>query len=232
MYMPDIRENVRAVRETIAEAADRSGRRAEDITLVGVTKTVDIGPMFEMIGCGVTDIGENRPQEIVRKYPSFAQTPLNWHMIGYLQKNKIKYILNKVYLIHSVDSLGLAAEIDRLSIKINRITDILIEVNIAGEATKSGMEPDKCAELARSCSDLPNIRVRGFMTMAPYIPETDKLRLYFKRMHELFVDIVEKCGNNGFIDTLSMGMTNDYALAVEEGATMVRVGTAIFGARA
>jgi len=228
--MPDIKENVRAVRETIAEAADRSGRRASDITLVGVTKTADIGPMREMIGCGVADVGENRPQEIVRKYPEFIQTPLNWHMIGNLQKNKIKYILDKVCLIHSVDSIGLAAEIDRLSIKINKITDILIEINIAGEETKSGADPDKCIDLVQSCSDLTHVKVRGLMTMAPYIDETDKLRLYFKRMNELFIDIRKKCGNNGIIDTLSMGMTNDYAIAIEEGATMVRVGTAIFGA--
>jgi len=161
-----------------------------------------------------------------------VQTPLNWHMIGNLQKNKVKYIVDKVCLIHSVDSLGLAAEISRLSLKAGKTADILIEVNIAGEETKGGVAPESCHELIRSCLNLANVRVRGLMTMAPHIPDTAKLRLYFKRMYELYVDIRDKCGNNGFIDTLSMGMTNDYALAVEEGATMVRVGTAIFGAKA
>ena len=229
--MVDIKENVRVVNETIAEAADRSGRRASEITLVGVTKTVDVGPMREMIGCGVADVGENRPQEIARKYPEFTQTPLNWHMIGHLQKNKVKYILDKVCLIHSVDDIGLAAEINRLSLKLNKKADVLIEINIAGEETKGGVQPEKCLELIKSCSGLSHVNIKGLMTMAPYILETDKLRLYFKRMYELFVDIRIKCGNNGFVDTLSMGMTNDYAIAIEEGATMVRVGTAIFGAR-
>ena len=227
--MADIRENIRIINERIAAAAERSGRAAADVTLVGVTKTVDVGPMREMIACGVTDIGENRPQEIVRKHPSFDNDNLKWHMIGNLQRNKVKYIIDKTALIHSVDSAGLAAEIDRLSAKYAKLTDILIEINIAGEETKSGVAPADCAELIKRASDLPYICVRGLMTMAPFISDTDKLRNYFKRMYELFIDMRERCDNNGHIGVLSMGMTNDYEAAVEEGATMVRIGTGIFG---
>ena len=232
--MTDICDNVRIVRERIAEAAARSGRNACDVRLVGVTKTVGVARINEMLACGVKDIGENRAQEMTSKYPELADENLNWHMIGSLQKNKVKFVVDKVFLIHSVDSYGLAAEIDRISIKAQKISDILIEVNVAGEASKSGVAPGSCAELIKSISQLEHINVKGLMTVAPYAEKPEKTRVYFKKMYELYVDILEKCVNVVIADdfnVLSMGMTNDYAVAVEEGSTMVRVGSGIFGAR-
>ena len=229
--MHQIEKNVREVRERIAEAAARSGRDASAVTLIGVTKTAEIDAMRAMIGCGVNDIGENRAQEIVRKFPEINRPGVNWHMIGSLQKNKVKYIAGMTRLIQSVDSYGLAVEIGRVSNKNGARADILIEVNIAGEDTKGGVTPKDCPALVKSCAELQGVRVRGLMTMAPFISDADKIRGYFRKMRELYVDIREKCGNIGIIDTLSMGMTNDYTIAVEEGATMVRIGTAIFGSR-
>jgi len=232
--MPTINENIRVVRERIAEAAERSGRTAGDITLIGVTKTVGPEPMREMIACGVTDIGENRAQEIVSKYPLFPQNGLNWHMIGHLQRNKVKYIVDKVCLIHSVDNMPLAAEIDRLYGKLTKRADILIEINIAGEDTKNGVAPGDCAELLKNLAELSFVRLRGLMTIAPYTEKPEETRDFFKKMCDLYVDICKNCVNNvsiGDFTVLSMGMTNDYAVAIEEGSNMVRIGTGIFGAR-
>jgi len=230
----NINENIRVIRGRIAEAADKSGRRGSDITLVGVTKTIDVQYIKEMISCGVAEIGENRAQEITAKYPRLSEYDLNWHMIGYLQKNKVKYIADKVNLIQSVDSLPLAEEIDKAYGKLSKMANVLIEINIAGEDTKNGVKPESCAELLKNLAELSNIKVRGLMTIAPYAENPQNIRNFFKKMYELYVDIREKYVNVVIADdfgVLSMGMTNDYSVAIEEGSTMVRIGTGIFGER-
>ena len=229
--MSCIKNNILSINAKIGEAAERSGRSAEAVTLIGVTKTVGTEQMREMIECGVYNIGENRVQEIVAKYPHFEDGRLRWHMIGHLQKNKVRPVVERGCLIQSVDSLSLASEINRVSESLSKVTDILIEVNIAGEDTKYGIEPEKTLEIVKNLAQFNNIKVRGLMAMAPFIENQKKIRYCFKKMYEIFVDIREKNVNNVFIEVLSMGMTNDYLIAVEEGSSMVRVGTGIFGER-
>ena len=229
-----IKESIRAIRERIAEAADRSGRSSTEVTLIGVTKTVGVPEMREMIRNGVTHIGENRAQEIVSKYPQLTDDGLCWHMIGTMQKNKVRHIADKVNLIQSVDGVSLAMEIDKAGKRLNKRVPVLVEVNIAGEETKGGVKPEDAAELVKRIAELSNVEARGLMTIAPYTGDPQNLRRYFQRMRELFVDIKDYYDN--VVDTdvfgvLSMGMTNDYAVAVEEGSTMVRIGTGIFGER-
>jgi len=228
--MLSINENIRIIRENIAQAAERFGKSADSVTLIGVTKTIDTDRIQEMINCGVTDIGENRVQEIIQKY-HVIENQANLHMIGHLQRNKVRQIIDKVNLIHSVDNLPLAVEINKFSEKLLKTTDILIELNIAGEATKEGIEPEKLTELIKNISVLKNIKIKGIMTIAPFTENPEDIRKYFKKMYELFIDIREKSIDNVSVDVLSMGMTNDYTVAIEEGSTMVRIGTGIFGYR-
>ena len=229
--MPTIADNINTIRSNIAEAAGRSGRSPGDITLIGVTKTVDIPKIRAMIECGVTDIGENKVQELSLKHSEINNHNISWHMLGHVQSNKIRQVVSLGCMIHSVESLASAEAIGIASERLSTTTDILIEINIAGEETKYGIRPDQAAEFIKTAAEYKNVRVRGLMTIAPFIDETDKIRSYFKKMHELYIDIREKCVNNVSIDILSMGMTNDYQIAVEEGSNMVRIGTGIFGAR-
>ena len=227
--MGTVTENLKIVENKISAAAEKSGRKRSDVLLVAVTKTHPPKMINEEIKAGVTDIGENKPQEIRDKYDDVLK--VNWHMIGHLQTNKVKYVVGKCVLIHSVDSVKLAEEIDRQARKIGIVQDILIEVNISGEETKSGINPEKIYEMLDIIKDFQNIRVRGLMTIAPKTDNSITSKLHFDNIHKLFVDIRQKKYDNISMDYLSMGMSGDYEQAIECGANIVRVGSAIFGAR-
>jgi len=226
-----IEENLARVRENIAEAALRSGRAPSDVKLIGVTKTIEVGRIRELLALGVADLGENRPQELAEKYRALGEGP-RWHMIGHLQTNKVKLIIDKTVLIHSVDSLRLAEEINRRAAEAGITKDILVEINIASEPSKYGVKPENAKEFVGMLNELKNLNVRGLMCIAPNVDEPGNNRIYFAKMRQIFIDIKNMYGHNTDIWDLSMGMTNDYGIAVEEGATMVRIGTGIFGSRA
>ena len=225
-----LRENLQEVEERIQEACRRAGRDRSEVTLVAVSKTKPVSMLKEAYDLGVRVFGENKVQEIREKYEALPKD-IEWHMIGHLQTNKVKYIADKVSLIHSVDSLRLAETIEKEAVKHNRIVDILIEVNVAEEESKFGIKTSEVLALAENVVQLPHIRLRGLMTIAPFVENPEKNRAIFANLHKLYVDIKEKNIDNGTVSILSMGMTNDYEVAIEEGATMVRVGTGIFGAR-
>lgn len=223
-------DNYDSVLERVKAAAKRSGRDADSITLVAVSKTKPLSDIEELIKHGVKEFGENKVQELDDKYETVS-TPVNWHLIGHLQTNKVKYIVDKVALIHSVDSLKLGEEISKRCAAAGRVMDILVEVNMAGEESKSGVSPENAKQLCRELSALSNICIKGLMTVAPYDPVPENNRVYFKQMKKLFDDIKAENYPNTDMQHLSMGMTNDYEVAVEEGADIVRIGTGIFGAR-
>ncbi len=224
-----IKENLDIIEGNISSAAQKSGRRREDVLLLAVSKTVDIARMEEAKALGLIDMGENKPQEINRKF--YEIEGIRWHQIGHLQTNKVKYVIDKVCLIHSVDSLKLAEEINKRAAAKEITMDILIEVNISGEEAKHGIHPDEAENLALQISRLPNVRVKGLMTVAPFVDDPEDNRKYFRQMKKLFVDIESKNYDNIDMEYLSIGMTNDYIVAVEEGANIVRIGTGLFGAR-
>ncbi len=224
-----IRENLLEVERRITAAAERSGRKREDITLIAVTKTHPADMMNEAIQCGVTDIGENKPQEVRDKFCDVL--PAKWHLIGHLQTNKVKYVIDKVCLIHSVDSIKLMDEIERQAEKHNLVMDILIQVNISGEETKSGVSRDEVEELLVYAGKLNRVKVKGLMTVAPKTDNSVTNILHFDNIRQLFIDIKQKTYDNVNMQYLSMGMSGDYETAIECGANMVRVGSAIFGQR-
>lgn len=224
-----IKENLDLINEKIKAAAEKSGRKREDVLLLAVSKTVDVPRIKEAVNLGLVDLGENKPQEINWKYYEIKN--VKWHQIGHLQTNKVKYIIDKVCLIHSVDSLKLAEEISKRAKAKNITMDILVEINIAGEEAKSGVPLDEAEALAVEISKLDNVIVKGLMTVAPFVENPEDNREYFKQIRNLFVDIRDKNYNNIDMKYLSMGMTNDYEIAVEEGANIVRIGTGLFGAR-
>ena len=225
-----IKENLAKVEQRICAAAERAGRKREEITLIAVTKTRTAEEINEAIACGITDIGENKPQEVRDKFADV--TPgAKWHMIGHLQTNKIKYIIDRVCMIHSVDSTRLMDEIDRHAAKHGIIMDILIQVNISGEETKQGCSPEELENILLHAGNLNNIRVKGLMTIAPKTDNNVTNSLHFDNIRKIFVDISHKKYDNVIMEYLSMGMSGDYETAIECGATMVRVGTAIFGER-
>ena len=225
-----IAEQLQTVRNEITEACKRSGRNPEEVTLIAVSKTKPVSMIEEAIQAGQTVFGENKVQELCSKYEVLPKN-LTWHLIGHLQRNKVKYIADKAALIHSVDSLRLAETIDQEGKKHNRVIPVLIEVNVAEEDTKFGVTVEETLPLIEEISKLSNIQVKGLMTIAPYVDNPEENRPVFRRLKQLSVDIDSKNMNNVYMDILSMGMTNDYQVAVEEGATMVRVGTGIFGER-
>ena len=229
--MENIRENIESIRKRIADAAKRAGRDADDIKLIAVTKTVDVDKVEEAIAAGALDAGENKPQELARKYEVLGDK-IRWHQIGSLQTNKVKYIIDKVCMIHSLDREGLAEEIDKRASKIGRVIDCLVQVNISGEESKHGMSREEVEPFVRLVAEkYPNIKIKGLMTMAPFDAERDEIRKVFRDLKELSDEINNMNIGNVEMRELSMGMTNDFEIAVEEGATMVRVGTAIFGKR-
>lgn len=225
-----VKENLSYVEEQIAKACKTAGRNREEVTLIAVSKTKPVSLIDEAIDYGIREFGENKVQEIMDKYDA-VKTPVNWHMIGHLQRNKVKYIVDKVCLIHSVDSYRLAETIDKEASKKGVICDILIEVNIAKEDTKYGVMENEVVPLIEQISKLSNIRIKGLMTIAPFVENSEKNRVHFRNLRNLYVDIKTKNIDNVDMKILSMGMTNDYEVAIEEGATMVRVGTGIFGER-
>lgn len=218
------------VENNILDACERSGRNPEEVTLIAVSKTKPVEMLQEVYNEGIRDFGENYVQELADKIEIMPKD-IRWHMIGHLQRNKVKYLVGKVACIHSVDSLRLAEVINERSIKLGVVTEIMAEVNIAGEESKFGFTRDEVFDFAEKVSTMEGVKLVGLMTSAPYVNNPEENRQYFREMKSLSVDINEKNINNINITELSMGMTNDYIVAVEEGATHVRVGTAIFGAR-
>ena len=225
-----LKENLKTVEEHVQEACKRAGRSREEVTLIAVSKTKPLEMLQEIYGEGVRDFGENKVQELSDKHDVLPQD-IHWHMIGHLQRNKVKYIVDKVYLIHSVDSLRLAEEISREAVKKQVEVNILIEVNVAQEESKFGTTVEETATLIREIATLPGIHIRGLMTIAPFVEDPEENRGYFQKLRQLAVDIGNKNIDNISMNILSMGMTGDYMVATQEGATIVRVGTGIFGER-
>ena len=225
-----INENISKVRENIVKSCEKAGRNPEEVTLIAVSKTKPVSAIEEALLSGTLDYGENKVQELCDKYDVLPKN-IRWHMIGHLQRNKVKYLVGKTYLVHSVDSLRLAEQIEKGFAKHNQVCDILVEVNIAQEESKFGINAKETEELIRKIAKFEHVRIKGLMTIAPYTEDPESNRDYFREIKKLSVDIRDKNIDNVSMDVLSMGMTGDYMVAVEEGATMVRVGTGIFGER-
>lgn len=228
--MSGIALNLNQVRGKIFDAITNAKRKPEDVTLIAVSKTKPVSMLMEAYEEGCRDFGENKVQEILEKYDSMP-SDARFHMIGHLQRNKVKYIIDKVVMIHSVDSLRLAEEISKEAVKKQVEMDILIEVNIAEEDTKFGIRGEEAIELIKAIASLPSIHIKGLMTIAPYVEKPEENRIHFAKLRQLAVDIMHENIDNVKVDILSMGMTGDYQVAIEEGATHVRVGTGIFGGR-
>ncbi len=225
-----INENYEKVLNTINDVCKKCNRLTDDVSLIAVSKTKPVSALFEAYEAGARDFGENKVQELVDKYDKLPPD-IRWHMIGHLQTNKVKYIADKVYMIHSVDSVKLAEEISKQAVKAKRIIPVLIEVNIAGEDSKFGIAKDECIDFIQSVNQLPGIAVKGLMTVPPFVENAEDNRQYFKALKQLSVDIMQKNIDNVCMDFLSMGMSGDYTVAIEEGANIIRVGTSIFGER-
>ena len=225
-----ITENLEQVRKNIDEACRMAGRDPKEVTLIAVSKTKPVSMLKEAYDAGARCFGENKVQEIMDKHPQLPED-IQWHMIGHLQRNKVKYIVDKVSMIHSVDSLCLAQTIEQEAAKHNVCVPVLLEVNVAQEESKFGLKMDEVLPLIETIADFPHIKVQGLMTIAPYVENAEDNRDFFRQVKKLSVDIEAKNINNVSMSVLSMGMTGDYQVAVQEGATMVRVGTGIFGER-
>lgn len=223
-------ENLQQVEKRIQQACKRVDRDRKEVTLIAVSKTKPTSMIDEIYEEGIRDFGENKVQELTEKYEQLP-TDIHWHMIGHLQRNKVKYIIDKTKLIHSVDSLRLAETIQQEASKKGIKVDVLVEVNVAQEESKFGLKMEEVLPFIEKISTFPNICVKGLMTIAPYVENPEENRLIFRSLRKLFIDINAKNIDNVYMSVLSMGMTNDYEVAVEEGATMVRVGTGIFGER-
>ncbi|MBQ4630656.1 MAG: YggS family pyridoxal phosphate-dependent enzyme [Clostridia bacterium] len=221
-----IKDNLSVIRKNIKTACEKTGRNPDEVLVLAVTKTRSADEINEAISLGITDIGENRVQELMSKYDDVDKN-VRWHIIGHLQSNKVKYIADKVSMIHSVESLKLATEIDRQCEKIGKVMDILIEVN-SGEENKDGVNPDEVFSLIENIIALKHVRIRGLMTMAPLGAPENVLREVFSALKKLSVDISNKKYDNVSMEYLSMGMSDDYAIAVEEGSTVIRPGRSLF----
>ncbi len=225
-----LKENLTNVEENIQKACDKAGRDRSEVTLIAVSKTKPVEMLKEIYDEGIREFGENKVQEMCEKM-ELLPDDIKWNMIGHLQTNKVKYIIGKTSLIHSVDSLKLAEEIQKQAVKHDVIADILVEVNIANEESKFGISKDETIQLVKDIAKLDHLRIKGLMTIAPFVENPEDNRLYFREIKQLSVDINNQNIDNVSMDILSMGMTGDYMVAIEEGATMVRVGTGIFGER-
>ena len=223
-------ENYKEVEKRVEEACKRAGRKREEVTLIAVSKTKPVSMIEELLPLNVRDFGENKVQELTAK-AEILPSALHWHMIGHLQRNKVKYIVDKACIIHSVDSLRLAEEISKAAQKKQVTAKILIEVNVAEEESKFGVRTSELLPLIEAISLRPNIAIKGLMTIAPYVENPEENRWIFQKLKNLSIDIKGKNFDNVTMDVLSMGMTGDYEVAIEEGATHVRVGTGIFGER-
>ena len=223
-------ENYNMIKKQVEECARACGRNPDDITLIAVSKTKPLSDIEELIPIGVKDFGENKVQELCNKYENVSK-PVNFHLIGHLQTNKVKYVVDKACMIHSVDSIKLAKEIQKEAAKKNIISQILIEVNVAEEDSKFGLHVEEVIPFVEQVAVYPNVHINGLMTIAPFVENAEENRHYFRILKQLSLDITSKNIDNISMNVLSMGMTNDYKVAIEEGATMLRVGTAIFGER-
>lgn len=226
-----VTENLKTVEQKIKEACARSGRKREDVTLIAVSKTKPVEMIQEAMTSGICVFGENKVQEMIEKQNILNDPSLQWHMIGHLQRNKVRQLAGRTARIHSVDSIRLAEQIESEFAKADTPGHILVEVNMAREETKFGIMPEDTENFIRQISGFSHIRVRGLMTIAPYVENPEENRIYFRNLHKLLVDINQKNIDNISMDELSMGMTGDYEVAIEEGATFIRVGTGIFGNR-
>lgn len=225
-----VTENLAEVRERMEAACRRAGRKSEEVTLIAVSKTKPVSLLEEAYAAGARDFGENKVQEILFKHPQMPED-VRFHMIGHLQTNKVSQVIDKAVLIHSVDSVHLAEKIEKEAAKRNMTADILLEVNAAREESKFGLFLEEVIPALESIRNFPHIRVKGLMTIAPNVENAEENRKYFKKLYQLYVDIKSKNIDNGTMSVLSMGMTGDFEVAIEEGATMIRVGTGIFGSR-
>ena len=225
-----IKENIDRVEQNIKAACAACGRETGEVKLIAVSKTKPVPMLEEAYANGCRDFGENKVQELVDKYEIMPKD-IRWHMIGHLQRNKVKYIVDKVFLIHSVDSLRLAQEIEKEAAKKGGSVNVLVEVNVAGEESKFGATAQEAVSLVEQIAQLPHVRVKGLMTIAPYVEDSEENRRYFAKLKQIYVDIIHKNIDNVFMEELSMGMTGDYEVAITEGATYIRVGTGIFGER-
>lgn len=229
--MGSIKDNLSEIKSKIDKAAKKVNRQSEEITLLAVTKTVDVDLVNEAMNEGITSVGENKPQELARKYDIIGDK-LNWHLIGTLQTNKVKYIIDKVCMIHSLDRIALCEEIQKRAEQINREIDCLVQVNISEEESKHGLDKEEVVGFVKEVSEkYKNIKIKGLMTMAPFVEDENEIRGVFKGLKDLSTRIKELNIPNVGMDVLSMGMSHDYEIAIEEGATIVRVGTSIFGER-
>ncbi len=229
--MGDIGSRVKTIKDRVRRAAEKSGRSIEDITVIAVSKLREPEEIEEVISAGIADLGENKVQELELKYDKVL-SPVRWHLIGHLQRNKVKYIIDKVALIHSLDSLRLAKEIDKRAEQAGVVAEVLVQVNAAGEESKFGVSSEDAARLIdkvlAACS---NVRIRGLMQIAPYSEDLEDVRPYFRELKQLYDELSRISHPNLKFDYLSMGMSGDFELAIEEGANMVRIGSAIFGDR-
>ena len=228
--MNTIRDHLNEVRENIQKACEKAGRSPQEVTLIAVSKTKPLLMLEEAYEAGARDFGENKVQEILEKHPKMPEDA-RFHMIGHLQRNKVKQVLPHAVLIHSVDSYRLAEQISQEAGKLGITAKILLEVNVAKEESKFGMMPEDVEEMAGQIAALPHLQIEGLMTIAPFVDDPEKNRPVFRKLYQLSVDIKKKNIDNVNMGVLSMGMTGDYQVAVEEGSTMIRVGTGIFGAR-
>lgn len=223
-------ENLNEVKSRMRKACAAAGRDENEVTLIAVSKTKPAEMLKEAYDAGVRDFGENKVQEILEKSPQLP-SDIRWHMIGHLQKNKVRQVIDKVVMIHSVDSVALAEQIEKEAAKRELDIDILLEVNVAGEESKFGFAPEEVEEAIRAISVLPHVHIKGLMTIAPFVENSEENRDVFKKLYQLNVDMKSKNIDNVNMTVLSMGMTGDYEVAIEEGAGMIRVGTGIFGVR-
>lgn len=228
--MVDVIKNLQVIKKRVAESAMKTNRKLDDIKIIAVTKNVEVERILEAIQGGINAIGENRVQEALIKYP-LIEKEIEWHMIGYLQRNKAKKAVEHFDLIQSLDRISLAQELDKRGKQQNKIVNVLVQVNVSGEESKSGISPEETVEFIKSLSDYENILIKGLMTIAPYTDNPEETRPYFARMKGLFDEVHKLKGRNIDIEYLSMGMTNDFEVAIEEGSNMIRIGTGIFGER-
>lgn len=226
-----IRENIDDIVKRIENTCKKVGRNPNDITVIAVSKTVESERAREAVEAGINNLGENRVQELVKKYDELKDLDIKWHMIGHLQKNKVKYIIDKTVLIHSVESLSLAEEINKRAEKNNLIANVLVELNIGEEDSKFGIKKESVYDFILSLEKFENIRVLGLMTVAPFCENPEDVRWVFKKMKNIYDEISTMNLRNTEMKYLSMGMTNDFEIAIEEGSNIIRIGTAIFGAR-
>ena len=225
-----IQDNILEVQNNIKAACEKAGRDPSEVTLIAVSKTKPISDIEEAMKCGMTEFGENKVQELTHKIEVIGQD-VHWHLIGHLQTNKVKYIVDKDLLIHSVDSVKLAKEIQKEAQKKSVHCNILLEVNVALEESKFGFKYEEVSDAVTEIAKMPNVHIQGLMTIAPFVENPEDNREIFAKLHNLLLDIKSRNIDNVNMSVLSMGMTNDYMVAIEEGSTMVRVGTGIFGAR-